>query len=341
MKLSPRDAHAYFGKPDPNRAGILIYGPDAMRIALKRQELIAALIGPQGEEEMRLARMPASELRKDKAALSDAVKAQSFFPGPRVAFVEDATDQIGPTIVDALNDWQTGDAHIVVTAGSLKASSKLRKAFETHPNAFATAIYADPPSRAEIEATLAKAGLRDISRDAMTDIEALARVLDPGDLAQTLEKVALYKLGDTTPLTSEEVQLCAPATTEAEVDDVLNATAEGRRDDLCPILKKIEGQGIDAVALSIFATRHFRTLHAAASDPKGPSAGISRARPPIFGPRRDRMTRQAQSWGMHKLETALKILTDTDLTLRSASRAPNMAVMERSLIRLAMLAQKR
>ena len=37
------------------------------------------------------------------------------------------------------------------------------------------------------------------------------------------------------------------------------------------------------------------------------------------------------------LETALSLLVETDLTLRSASTAPQMAVMERTLIRLAML----
>jgi len=42
------------------------------------------------------------------------------------------------------------------------------------------------------------------------------------------------------------------------------------------------------------------------------------------------------------LETALTLLTDTDLHLRSASQtAPAMAVMERALIRLAMLAGSR
>jgi DNA polymerase-3 subunit delta len=60
-------------------------------------------------------------------------------------------------------------------------------------------------------------------------------------------------------------------------------------------------------------------------------------RPPVFGPRRDRMLRQAQGWGMHSLEKAIGILTDTDLALRSSSRAPALAVMERALIRLAML----
>ena len=82
MKLAPRDATKYFAKPDLSRTGILIFGMDAMRVALKRQELIAKLIGPQGEEEMRLTRLPAGDLRKDPALLMDAIKAQGFFPRP-------------------------------------------------------------------------------------------------------------------------------------------------------------------------------------------------------------------------------------------------------------------
>ena len=46
MKLSTRDAEAYFAKPDAAKAGLLIYGADAMRVALKRQKMLAALLGP-------------------------------------------------------------------------------------------------------------------------------------------------------------------------------------------------------------------------------------------------------------------------------------------------------
>ena len=83
MKLAPRDANAFFSKPDPKRAGILIYGSDAMRVALKRQDLVAALIGPEGEAELRLTRIAGTDLRRDPAALLDATKAVGFFPGPR------------------------------------------------------------------------------------------------------------------------------------------------------------------------------------------------------------------------------------------------------------------
>ncbi|MFY9210132.1 MAG: DNA polymerase III subunit delta [Aestuariivita sp.] len=342
MKLSARDAASYFRKPDPGKAGLLIYGADPMRIALKRTEVIKALIGDSGEEEMRLTRMPASDLRKDAAPLVDAIKAIGFFPGPRAAFVEDANDQALNAIEAALQDWQSGDAQIIVTAGALKATSKLRKLFEGHANAYAVGIYDDPPSRDEIERMLTDAGLRGVPHDSMTALTDYSRALGPGDFRQMLEKVALYKLGDDTPLSVEDIEASAPASTEAALDDVLNVVAEARVGEIGPVLRKLQAQGTNAVSLCIGTLRHFRTLHAVASDPGGPGAGIGRVRPPIFGPRRDRVLRQAQAWGMHRLEDALVLITDTDLQLRSAGQsAPAMALAERMLIRLAMLGRRR
>ena len=195
MKLPPREASGYFARPDPEKLGILIYGEDAMRVALKRQELIAALIGPEGEGEMRLTRIQAAELRKEPALLGDAIKAVGFFPGPSVAFVEDANDSVIKPITAAVEDWQPGDAQIVVTAGQLQAKSALRKLFEGHPNAFAAALYNDPPSRAEIEAELTRAGLARPDGAAMEMLTALSTELDPGDFRQTLEKIALTSWG--------------------------------------------------------------------------------------------------------------------------------------------------
>ncbi|MEO0678522.1 MAG: DNA polymerase III subunit delta [Pseudomonadota bacterium] len=337
MKLSPRDAPAYFARPDPSKTGILIYGADAMRVALKRQELIAALIGPQGEEEMRLTRMTGADLRKEPARLLDAVKATGFFPGPRVAFVEEANEGIAKGVEAALEDWRPGDAQIVITAGQLSAKSALRKLFEGHRDAYAAGIYDDPPSRGEIEAMMQKAEIGEVDRDGMDALTALSRALDPGDFAQTLEKVALFTRGQNAPVSANDVETCAPASSEAAMDDLLNIVAEGRAPELGPMLRRLEAQGVTPVTLCIQASRHFRALHSAASDPGGASQGMASLRPPVFGPRRDRMLRQAQAWGAFKLEGALSDLTDVDLKLRSAAQtAPAMALMERTLIRVAM-----
>jgi DNA polymerase-3 subunit delta len=201
MKLSARDTAQYFARPNLKSTGMLIYGSDAMRVALKRQEMIRNLIGPDGDSEMRLTRVQGAEVRRDAAMVLDGLKAQGFFPGPRVVFVEDATDTAAEAIIAALQDWQSGDAQLVVSAGALKATSKLRKAFEAHKNAYAVGIYDEPPTRQEIETALRDAGLISIDPAAMTDLNALTRVLDPGDFRQTVEKIGLYKFGDPTPLT--------------------------------------------------------------------------------------------------------------------------------------------
>ncbi|MEL6958805.1 MAG: DNA polymerase III subunit delta [Pseudomonadota bacterium] len=340
MKLNARDAASYWHKPDATGAGLLIYGADAMRVAIKRQDVIKALVGPNGEEEMRLTRMTGAELRKDPALLGDAIKAQGFFPGHRVAFVEEAGDSVTKAIEPALTDWREGDAQIVVTAGQLNARSSLRKLFEGHPTAYAVGLYDDPPSRDEIEASLRGAGLKSIGRDAMDLFIALSRDMAPGDFRQTLEKVALYKLDDPSEVSAEDIEACAPVSNEAALDDVLNVVADLKVNEIGPVLSRLYAQGTTPVSLCIAAMRHFRQLHLVASDPGGPAAGIGRMRPPVFGARRDRMVRQANSWGRPKLEKALAAITEADLTLRSASTAPGHALIERMFIRLAMLGRQ-
>ncbi|WP_421906133.1 DNA polymerase III subunit delta [Mameliella sp.] len=341
MKLSPRDANAFFRKPDPGIAGLLIYGEDVMRVAMKRQEVVAAIVGPQGEAEMRLTRLVGGDLRRDPAQLLDAVKAQGFFPGPRAVLVEEAADGISAAMKSALGDWREGDAQIIATAGQLTARSSLRKLFEGAKNAYAAALYNDPMGRAEIEAELARAGLKNIDREAMGALEHLARDLTPGDFRQTLEKIALYKFGDEAPLTPDEVTLNAPASVEAQMDEIFHVLAEGRTGDIAPVMQRLTAQGVAPVTLLIMGMRHFRTLFTIASAPGGPAQGIGKLRPPIFGPRRDRMLRQAQSWSSARLEEALKLLMDTDLSLRSAGqKAPQMALVERAFVRLAYLGRR-
>ncbi|MCU0803218.1 MAG: DNA polymerase III subunit delta [Rhodobacteraceae bacterium] len=331
MILKGIETTRYFARPDPSKAGLLIFGADAMRVALKRAEVIAALIGPDGPAEMRLTRIAGAALRKEPALLLDATKAIGFFPGARVAFVEEATDGLAPVIASALEAWRPGDAQVIVTAGALTAKSALKVLFDKHPQAWSAGLYDDPPSREEIEAALKAAGLGAIDPAALASLNMLGRALDPGDFRQVLEKVALYKWGDSTPLTAVEVEAMAPATIETEVEDVVAAVADGRVAEIGPLMTRLEGQGTQPVTICIRALMHFRVLHAAACDPSG--SAMARAR--VSFRAKEAMERQARVWGAGRLEEALTALIDCDLVLRSSSRAPLMAVMQRTLIRLA------
>lgn len=341
MKLSPRDANGFLTKPDPRVPGILIYGADPMRVADRRVKLVNSHVGPDGEGEMRLTRLTGAELRKDKSVVLDEMKAQGFFPGPRAVVIDEATDGTTDALKSALTEWRDGDAMIIATGGQLGPGSKLRKLFEGSKTALCLAVYDDPPSRDEIAAMLRAEGLNDLPPDTMRDLSALALTLEPGDFRQTLTRIALYKLNDPEPLTPEEIALLAPQSAEAEIDDILNALADGKIGELAPILARLAAQGVQPVAVCIGAARHFRLLHTLVSAPGGPNEAIGKLRPPVFGPRRDRLLRQARNWSVERVEEALRDLTATDLALRSSTRAPTRALAERALIRLARLAGRR
>lgn len=327
MNLRGAQAERFFRDPPPDTAGALIYGADAMRVALKRQDLIANLAGPQAEEEMRLTRLSGADLKADPTAVLDGLKAVGFFPGPRVVFVDAVTESQGAPILSALDGWAPGDAALIVTAGGLKKTSKLRKAFESHPSAVAVGLYDDPMGRDEIEAAIAAEALR-LTAEARRDLDQLAAQLEPGDFRQTLTKLSLYAGGE--EIGPDAITAMAPATIDADMDEVIHAAAEAQSGRIGPLMRRLAGQGVQPVTLVIFATRHFQQLH-------GLACGTGQA----WGPRRDAMQRQARAWGTQRLEGALAMLMETDLTLRSASAAPQMAVMERALIRLSRMAAAR
>lgn len=342
MKLKAHEVQAYLRAPDKARAAVLIYGTDPMRIADGRAQVALAIGGPDADKDMRLTRLQGSDLRKDPAALIDELKARGFFDGPRVVIVEDATDTAAPAILAALDAWEDGDATLIVTAANLTPKAKLRKGFEDARNAVAAPIYDAPMTRDEIATALRDSGLRNIARDAEDALTHVAAQLEPGDFRQTLEKLVLYKRGDDSPLTPADVDACAPKSSEADLDDLLAIVAEGKSDALGPMMERLYAQGVTPVTLCIGALRHFRMLHRAASDPGGAAAGVGKLRPPVFGPRRDKVVRQASNWGVARLERALAAILETDLALRSAGRrAPDQALVERLLIRLAMIGRRR
>ena len=340
MKLAGDKANNYFSNPNTSHTAILIYGADNMRVALRRQELLKALIGDNAEEEMRLTRISGPELKKDPALLLDGLKASGFFPGLRAVFVEDVTDITATIIENAIQEWQKGDAFLILTAGQLNTRSKLRKIIESNNNSVAIGIYNDPPNEKEIIALAEKHGISVFIEDAKRDLVLLGKALDPGDFQQTLEKLSLYKYKDDTPITTNDINLCAPVTIDAAMDEVINIIADAKSNEVGPVLNRLFGQGINPTSLCIAATRHFKNLHLASSNSSGPDIALSRARPPVFGHRKDQMVRQVRGWGSTRLEKALGVLIDTDLSLRSSSKAPAKAILERAFIRISMMRPK-
>lgn len=338
MKLTSRDVVSFFKSPPKGLAGVLIYGNDVMRVSDKRQQFISSLLGPKADEEMRLTRISRENLKKAPEQAIDLCKAQGFFPGERALLIEEANETVADTIITAIEEWQNGDATIVVTAGSLKPSSSLRKFFEQKKNIFSVPIFDNPMTKFEVEKIITESGLQNVTQEILNQLVTIASELPPGDFKQSINKLALYKLNDATPVTYQDLINCTPTSNEAAIDEVLNVILAGNEFKINQIVGRLRSQGVLPVTLVIAATRHFKALFSIVSNPSGVSAGATALRPPIYGPRKETLINQAQKWGPLKIKTAIKILTTIDLKLRSADqKAPQMSLVERHLIRIAML----
>lgn len=337
MKLNPRDAAAWAQKPDPRAIGALICGEDAARIAAMRRQAALAIAGPQGESEMRVTHLAAADLRKDASLLGDATRAASFFPGPRLVLLDDATDGLTGALQAALEQWQAGDAQLIVTAGALQAKSTLRKLAESHRALFCIVLADDPPGPGEIAALAQAAGLSLVDAGGRQALADLSRLIDSGSFRQTIDRLALYKLRDSTPVSAADIAATAPLSGEVAADDLMDIIGGQAADKVPPMLARLYAQGLAPTGICIAALRHFKGLHLLASEPGDAGSALFRLRPPPPLRRRDGVLRQARDLGLARIERALTILLDTDLELRSSTAAPQQALVERALIRIAML----
>ena len=336
MKLSAAEAARFCAAPKAGVAGALIHGADAGQVAERRDQLLAKLLGPDAEAEMRLARLTGAELRADPAALDAALRAQGFFPGPRAVLVTQAADGLAQVIGAALADAAAPEAFLLVTADALSAKSALRALFEGARAAVAAPCYAEAPDARALASMLTAQGAAEATPEALTLLVSLAAGMERGALARLVEVLALYARETGGRLDATDVAACAPPQGQAAADDAIDAVLDGKPDALRAQLARLAAQGGGGVTLTMAAARHFRALHAVAAGGAG-SGALMRIQPPS---RRDRAAAQARRWGAARLERALQTLLETDAALRGGSNAPPAALLERALLRLASAAPR-
>ncbi|MGF1500534.1 MAG: DNA polymerase III subunit delta [Paracoccaceae bacterium] len=338
MKLSGARARGFCRAPNPQSLGALLYGPEPGLVALRRRELVAALVG---EDDLRLTRLDAETARKSPADLDAALRARGFFPGRRAVIVEGAKDGTTAAIAGALEGLTAEDAFLVATAGQLAPRSSLRKLFEGPPGLAAVALYPDAPDTVEIAETLREEGCTahpDPTAEAR--LAALATELDPGSFRQFLGTLALFARGAET-ITGDDVAALAPERRAAAVDAVVEAVTGGAPGRLGPALGRLASGGETAGSALSAVGRQLRLVHAIATDPGGPQAGADRRLRGRYDPRRAGILAALDLWPVPTLEAGIRAVHEAEGLLRSSGTRPDRALAERCLLRLAILSHAR
>ena len=339
MKLIGQNAINFCLNPKPAPA-ILLHGEPDSKIITKYKSIKEKLLGENADSEMRLTELSGAEVRKDKCLVLDAIKAIGFFPGPRLVFIKNGTDSLCDIAQEVISKYQTGDTYLIISANRLNTRSKLRKLFENSKTAISIGIYPDPLTDQEVDMAIKKVGIQNIEIEAIKNLKLLAKSTELNEFEQILEKVFLYKVNDNTPISSKDISKCLNFSAEIELEDLINKICEGNTRDLSPLLLKIKTKGQNPTSTYIIINRYFINLHMLAIQPSNIEQTLSRIRPPVFGTRRSKLISNSRKWGVKRIESALALLHESGLALRSSKSIPQYAIIDRTLIKISMMISK-
>lgn len=330
---------AFLARPGADKSVVLIYGPDTGLVSERARKLVK-MVAPS-DDPFSVVRLDAGDIQGQNERLSEEANTVSLFGDKRIVWLKSHGARNLPQALSPLMKYPPDNALVVVEAGDLKPSAAARKVVEKAAHAVAVPCYADTQADLSrlIDEECQAASLR-IHPDAR---QFLLSQLGGDRLAsrQELQKLTLYAHG-TGEITLDDVQAISGDAAAFQMDELIDAVAEGDLALLVADLPRLYGAGISPHALSSALLRHFQTLHKLRSlmDRGTPAkAVVDGARPPIFFKRKARIMRQLSVWTGPRLFKALErinqaivdtrfradmaedILSDVMLTLGRAARA--------------------
>ena len=314
MKVEPRDAERLVASPGDARL-YLFHGPDEGQA----RDLATRLEAKFGLERLDL---DPRVVAADPGRLADEAAAVSMFgPGQclRLMPAADAHAEAAALLLAA----PAADNPAILIAGSLPATSKLRKLAEGHALARALACY--PPSAADF-ARLA----RDTARAAGLDAEPAALALlvaavggERGLLAQEIAKLATYL--DAAPdrprkLTPADWHAIGAGEGTADIDPLIDAVAGRVPAAAARALRALAADGQRGIMPLRAVGRRFAQLaeaRAAVDGGASPDSAVAALRPPLFWKAKPAFLAQLRAWTGPDLARATHALLAAERAIKA------------------------
>ncbi len=218
MKLDARQIPAFLRDPGPCLV-VLLHGDDPGLVHERAQGLVRAVAGSVDDPFL------VTELGRGEAALLADAAAQLPLTGGRpVVRVREAADAVAEAVREALA--RRGPALVVLEAGALAASSKLRKLAESDKLAASIACYPEEGRalEASIRAVLSECGVT-VQPEAMAWLAARLGANRAATRAE-LEKLALFA-GAGQVVTLDMALQCVGDLAGLSLDDAIDAALAG------------------------------------------------------------------------------------------------------------------
>jgi DNA polymerase III subunit delta len=341
MKIQPRNADAFSRRPADGVRIVLVYGPDP-GLARERAQNLARAVVPDLTDPFRIGELKPDQVSADPARLHDEMAAQALTGGRRLVRLRDADDGVTAGIQGLLKGLPPGDSLLLIEAGDLGKSSKLRSLVEDSEGA-AAAIACYVESEEELAATIGR-----MLTDLGLSIDADAKLWLAGNLVGDrmmargeIEKLAIYMQGQKS-VSLADVRAVIGDSAALDLDEPALAAADGNLPEVDRSLRRLFADGIATVALLRSAQRHFQRLHiavAAVSRGQSPQQAVKSLRPPVFFKAETQMVTQVRRWTLPLLNQALDRLMDAEADCKR-SAMPDETICARAFFQLAQLARR-
>lgn len=307
------DADRFVARPGDRHAAYLLYGPDTGLVS-ERADTLCKALGADATDPFSLVRVDADAAAADPARIADEANTVSMFGGRRVIRISGTTRRNLAAALRAVLDRPPAEARVVVEAGELRRDQPLRKLFEGSAVAAAIACYGD--NEAAIDRLIGE-GLAGLAIDAEARELLRSRLgADRRASRGEIEKLRLactdagrVRLADVRELTGEP--------TEAEADDIIDATVAGEVARAQRLLDRHLAGGGSPDMLLLFLLRRFQTLQAVRhkfdSGAGDAASAVAAMRPPVPQFRRGLWVSSVSSW---KEKEISKVLTRLDQAAR-------------------------
>ncbi|MBI1215773.1 MAG: DNA polymerase III subunit delta [Alphaproteobacteria bacterium] len=337
MKVPPRNIDAFVKSPPADMLAILVYGPDE-GLVRERLSLLSKTVAEDAADPFAVSEFTGAQLSADPSKLLDEAQSISMLGGRRVIRLRDATDGIAPVVAETLKALKPGDNLVLVEAGALGTSSKLRKMFEGAKNAAAVACYVEDERDLMrlLGDQLRGAGFR-VSSDALSYMAANV-VGDRAVVRSEAEKLMTY-MGDKKEVSLEDVEACVGSSAALSLDGLAKSVAGGQYAAAERILQNVMSEGMPGVAVLRNLQYYFLRLHVTKgrmAQGESMDAAIAKLRPPLFFKHKSAFIAQVAGWPLEQIENALVLLQSAEAKCKQTGAADDL-LCSRAIMSLSQL----
>ncbi len=339
VAVKAHQANAFLSKPDLNVAGYLFYGSDPGLVRERAHEL-AKQLATASSPESEILRLDEKDIEAEPDRIALEMQTMPMFGGGKVLRITHSR-RLTACAVKPVLEQPPPACYLIVEAGNLKPSDKLRALFDKSRTAAAIACY--PDTARDLEAVINRAlsdSQQTISMEAREVLVARLgadRALSVGEL----DKLTLYTQGQR-QITIDDVDAIVGDASELALDNIVNAAALGKAKTAVHECARALSAGNTVHGVLAAAGRHFHRLEATRArleEGKSEADSLKQLKPPLHFKQKAAFTSQLHSWRHDHLLAALDLISRTTRATRT-SGALEGVLIERLLIRLAQLAQQ-